>query len=464
MLQRSMPFLISVPILLAAPFAVAQPAPPSAPEAPSLDARLAAVLDAPGGLDARAVADRARAASTAGLRADAEVARAAAKRVEVDRAFVPRVGVTARYTRLSETDPTVIDGLPIEVAIPGPVPNQLAAGVSLGLPVSDWFLRLPVAQEASARGEVARRAQAEVARRRAALEAVLAYYQWARTRLVAVVAEAGLEDARAHLTAAERLARAELASPADVKLAEAGVARASLGLDRARHGEALLAEQLRRLLDLPDGAPLAIGEDLTVPPFAVGDAPSGPEALSEALRARPESRALAALDAALAAERDVAGMGRLPRLDVVANLSVSNPSPRGLQNEDETVVVWDASAVLSWSLGDLLGADTVDRDVAARERGVAADREALADGVALELEAARAAIRDADSAATASAVELAAAEEAFRVRTRLFALGKATSLELTDAETALTSARLGVVDARIARREGEARLAHALGR
>ncbi|MCA9518341.1 MAG: TolC family protein, partial [Myxococcales bacterium] len=188
------------------------------------------------------------------------------------------------------------------------------------------------------------------------------------------------------------------------------------------------------------------------------------EALSEALRARPESRALAALDAALAAERDVAGMGRLPRLDVVANLSVSNPSPRGLQNEDETVVVWDASAVLSWSLGDLLGADTVDRDVAARERGVAADREALADGVALELEAARAAIRDADSAATASAVELAAAEEAFRVRTRLFALGKATSLELTDAETALTSARLGVVDARIARREGEARLAHALGR
>jgi len=59
---------------------------------------------------------------------------------------------------------------------------------------------------------------------------------------------------------------------------------------------------------------------------------------------------------------------------------------------------------------------------------------------------------------------LAAAEEGHRVRTKLFAIGLATTLEVAEAETQLERARLGVVDARIERRIGEARLAYALGR
>jgi len=59
---------------------------------------------------------------------------------------------------------------------------------------------------------------------------------------------------------------------------------------------------------------------------------------------------------------------------------------------------------------------------------------------------------------------LAAAEEGHRVCTKLFAIGLATTLEVAEAETQLERARLGVVDARIERRIGEARLAYALGR
>ncbi len=44
---------------------------------------------------------------------------------------------------------------------------------------------------------------------------------------------------------------------------------------------------------------------------------------------------------------------------------------------------------------------------------------------------------------------LAAAEESHRVRQALFAEGRATSVELTDAETDLVRARLAAVDARI---------------
>ena len=59
---------------------------------------------------------------------------------------------------------------------------------------------------------------------------------------------------------------------------------------------------------------------------------------------------------------------------------------------------------------------------------------------------------------------LKSAEEGFRVRTELFKAGRATTLEVTDAQNALTAARLELVfahaDARIARDK----LAHALGR
>lgn len=76
----------------------------------------------------------------------------------------------------------------------------------------------------------------------------------------------------------------------------------------------------------------------------------------------------------------------------------------------------------------------------------------------------RCALREADTRRSTSEAMLAAAEEGHRVRTKLFAIGLATTLEVAEAETQLERARLGVVDARIERRIGEARLAYALGR
>ena len=50
------------------------------------------------------------------------------------------------------------------------------------------------------------------------------------------------------------------------------------------------------------------------------------------------------------------------------------------------------------------------------------------------------------------------------MRRDLYANGRATSIELTDAETDLTQARLNAVGARIDQRVARVRLVHALGR
>jgi outer membrane protein TolC len=73
------------------------------------------------------------------------------------------------------------------------------------------------------------------------------------------------------------------------------------------------------------------------------------------------------------------------------------------------------------------------------------------------------AVRSSAVVVESSASGLRSAEESYRSRRELFASGRATSVELTDAETALTQARLDVIDAFIDRRIADARLRQATG-
>jgi outer membrane protein TolC len=74
------------------------------------------------------------------------------------------------------------------------------------------------------------------------------------------------------------------------------------------------------------------------------------------------------------------------------------------------------------------------------------------------------AVDDAMSGQVTATRAVAAAEESHRVRRALFQNGGATSVELTDAETELTRARLAVIGAHVEARVAELELTHALGR
>ncbi len=60
--------------------------------------------------------------------------------------------------------------------------------------------------------------------------------------------------------------------------------------------------------------------------------------------------------------------------------------------------------------------------------------------------------------------EVASGDEAYRVEKQLFDNGRATSIDLTDAETNLTRARLDLLNARANARLARVQLEHALGR
>ena len=106
---------------------------------------------------------------------------------------------------------------------------------------------------------------------------------------------------------------------------------------------------------------------------------------------------------------------------------------------------------------------STDRRFAAETRELRADRENLEHGTRLAVLAAQQAVLLAQRALATSQKGLAAAEEGYRVRQALLGAQRATAVELVDAETELTRARITALNARVDLRVALTQLAHALG-
>lgn len=454
----------------------------AAPDAPNtFDALLDQELATTGGLTADdAARDAAR--TSPGLHAHrAELAAAAA---EVDRAtlaYLPNTSVTARYARLSEVNTGslgtlvgVPPGTPAGVVQPGtplvavPVKfdtplNQITFQASLLVPVSDYFLRVAPRRAAAKLDEEAARAGVEASRLGVLADARVAYYAWVNARLRLVVAEQALGQARAHLKDAQAMFAAGTASQADVLRVESLVAKSELLLATSESLNALSERQLRTDMHAPSGRPLHIGEDIRTAPPALPPAAIA-TLFDEALASRPDLRSLDAAEAARERSIAVDRAAYVPRVDLFADAQYSNPNPRVFPAEAKFRGSWDAGAQLTWTFSDLPATAARVSAAEAHYEAEAAERVALVDRIQIEVSKAVEDGAVARVALASTARGLAAAEESYRTRKLLFESGRATTVELIDAETDLTSARLEALGARIDARVAEVRLAYALGR
>jgi outer membrane protein TolC len=438
-------------------------------------------------LTADEVASRARATSFDGRARDEERAAAEAGVAQALAAYYPRLTLSARYTRLSSIEQGSLGSL---VAAPGLPPGPLAPSTridqlvavplsfpvildqyvtqaTLQVPLSDYLLRIPQAHAAATRDARAAELSASAARLKAATDGRLAYYAWVRARLQADVAARALEQARAHMADVQTGAQAGVASKADVLRVTSQVSAAELLVVRARSLSQLAEEQVRTAVHESDPRPYQVGENVEAdpPPLAgVGDLTVLAPLWSEALDRRLELRALRESEAARLLQGKAALAAGLPRLDAVAGAVYANPNQRMIPQRDEFNGSWDVGVQLSWTPTDLPGAAAARRAARARAAQLAAQQGAVADGIRLEVTQAAQSLRDSATAITSATRGLAAAEESYRVRRVLFQNGRATSVELTDADTELTRARLEVINARIDARTARARLVHALGR
>ena len=453
-------------------------------DAPRFEQRLVAELGITAGLTSSEVVRRALNTSFDVGARKAELVAAAA---DADRAllgYLPDLSVSASYIRLSNVGTSNLGSL---VAVPGQPGGPLAPGAQLVnvpielqsilnvyvlqadllVPVSDYFLRVAPARSAAEHARYAASANVETTRARVATDARVAYYSWVRAKLAVVVAEQALEDAKEHLADSRIAEGAGAASPADTLRLESQVARSELYLVTSRSLAAVAEEQLRTHMHDASGRALTIGEDIRQPLAAQGTSSATarvPQLVSEAIRNRPELKSLHQGVLALSDKARLERAGLFPRLDAFAEAGYTDPNLRVVPLEDKLRGSWLAGVRLGWWITDVPSANLRARASEARGAAASNDRSALIDRIRVEVDAAAHAVDDANVALTTTQRGLDAAEESYRVRRLSFQNGRSTSVELLDAETDLTRARLERLNAEVDNRVARARLDYAIGR
>lgn len=438
--------------------AAAQPAPEAKPEGnmatfeKDLDA-----LFTPGGLTADQVATRAVKVSPTVARSAASIDIAVAQATQAELVRVPRIGVTATYTRLSPLDPINLGG---GFAIPF-LENSYAGQAQVGIALSDYIVRYPKLIAGAKLGLEAARLGKRTAELDAGQEARIIYYEWVRARLQVLIATRQLTQVRATLGQVRALAEAQRLSTADRMRVESQEAQAEQVLDQLTQLAGLREEQLRLLIGAGN-EPLTIGEDIRAELTAPAE--QGLDALVKTATAqRLEFRTLDSGIAAKEKQRDAEKVGQYPKLSAFASADYARPNQRIFPQADEFRFTWTAGLQLSWTLNDTLVTRETTRRYDAEMRELKADRANLERGTRIAVLAAQQAVTLAQHALVTSQKGLAAAEESYRVRQALLAAQRATAVELVDAETELTRARITSLNARIDLRVAITQLAHAIG-
>ncbi|HWM84579.1 MAG TPA: TolC family protein [Kofleriaceae bacterium] len=461
-MSRTLLVSLALVMVASAEVGAQPPAARTGDAAAELQRAFAAEVGVAGGLTAAHAAERALVHSPSAAARREDVAIADSQLAGTKLEFLPRATLTGRYTRLSSTGDTEIEGLPVPVTLPGALEDQWSVGVQVAVPLSDYVLRLGHAVRARRHSTRAAEWMSRAERRQAAAQARLAYYDWARATLGVLVAERARTQAAQHRDLAGRRVAAASATRADLLLAESRLGEAEELVTRAQLDANLAERQLRVVMGERGRAQLAIGEDVLAPlPGGEGDAE---RLVGVALAARPELRALGEGDGALAAEARLEAARYFPRLDLVGNVARENPNSRAFPQSDEFDTVWDVSLVLSWAFDDIPRAREKRRELAARRRRVDDERRQLVDGIVLEVTQAVQQVKAAEKSIATTGGTLVAAEEGHRVRQRLFEVGSASSTELGDAENDLTRARFAVIDAHIALRKAHVALDRAVGK
>jgi outer membrane protein TolC len=330
------------------------------------------------------------------------------------------------------------------------------------VPLSDIVLRTPRLVAAAQAGEDASRAGRRSAEVSAGQDARLAYYEWVRAKLQVLVAKRQLTQVRTTLKQVRALAEVQRLSRAELLRVESQEAEAERTLDQLQNLAELREEQLRLLIGARDGEALTIGEDIRRE-LAAPEAKDLNELVDRARHKRLEFRVIDLGIAAKEKQRGAEATNMLPKLSAFGTLEDANPNPRVFPQTEAYTLTWVAGLQLTWTLNDVLLESTTTHRLRAEADELRADRESLLRGTRIEVLAAEQGVQIALHALQTSQKGLVAAEEGYRVRKELLNAERATAVELVDAETDLTRARIAALNARVDLRVALTQLAHAIG-
>ncbi len=397
---------------------------------------------------------------------DDEVAAAGHRHDQAFARLLPRVGVAARYSRVSHVEPGSLN-MPSPVpGVPAPAPVQLGEAVD-----NQYGLRVTVDQPLFSGGslraglDAAGHAQ-EASRQRKRQEAMdlevqveEAYLACIQARQMLEVTAQSVSLLEALLADASRRLDAGSGVAVDVARIKARLATAGVAQIQARHGDELAHLALATLLGQDPAARFSLAEL----PVSSEPVASPAQLAAQAREQRPELAVARAQAAAQGARARAEAGGLWPQVWLRAGISYDRPNARYFPPHDQFDPSWDASAMLSWTPWDWgatrHGARAASLDAAVAARTV----EELDEAVGLEVARRRLDVATGTARMHATDVAVDAAELAVRRARELCQAGHTSCTLVLDAERDLTQARADGVQSRADARLSRARLRRATG-
>lgn len=269
----------------------------------------------------------------------------------------------------------------------------------------------------------------------------VAYLTAVADRKLVLVAETTVRSEDNHLDQARRFVAAQAHDPIEVAQAQARAANARSALAQAQSNEAIALANLRSAIGWvdPTRSP-TVAPSWPVPPEIE---PQPLTALVDAARkSRPEILQLDKQLEAAGASLDAAHAERRPVLSAQAQTQWSpgtgNWSPQPS---------WSAGLTLAWPLFDGGRAAADIRIASANVMTASANRDALLVSLTSQLDAARAQIIANRANVAASTEAVAAARAQLQLSDARYAQGLGSQIELSDAQTAVTTAEGNLVQA-----------------
>ena len=270
------------------------------------------------------------------------------------------------------------------------------------------------------------------------------------------VAEEALATAEAHVALAESMRRGGLVVDSDVLQARVRASEAREAVVRARSGRAVAETALNFVIGRDLMAPVTLPDDLEENDVAEEDLAS---LVTQALATRPDLRATGAQEAAAGKKIDAERANLFPEVAISGFAESNSDSMFGGQSGNWGFMVGANFTVFD---GNARSA-AVDQGLAQR-RQIQEQAALLQRAIALQVTQAFYDVQAASERIVQAGTAVELARENLRIVENRYREGMSTSVELLDAQTALTMAQTRVVSARRDLMLGRAALDLAVGR
>jgi outer membrane protein len=389
--------------------------------------------------------------------ADARVGEVTAKRL-------PSLKLQASYSRLSAVPPYVLDVNfpplpPMSFTLSPAIRNSTNLQLTLQQPLFTGFALESLSRAARFS---ARAAQQTYIRDRNELVYGIqnAYWTLVRANELKKLLDESVGMIRAHHEDVRRLFEQGLAKNNDVLKVQVQLANTRVSQLEAANGVRLAMMSLSSLLGLSLETEIEPVSRPEATPAALTEAQATVE---QALRERPEMKAVADQIEAAKAGLRAARSGRFPQVFLVGNYYYSNPNERVLPVETVFNDTWDLSVALSYDLWNGRSTTFQMRQARARLEQAKAGQAQLRDGIVLEVRKSQYDLQQALRKIDLAEEAVRQAEENYRITHERFQAGLTTNSELLDAEVFLLQTKMSRTEALIEFELAGARLTKSLG-